>query len=522
MKPKITFLMNAYQAEKYISKAIESVLKQTEPDVILFIRNNGSTDSTGKIIRKYAARDSRIKFVENKKNAVTDDGIEIMDPRWWPLTPEIIGNYVSFLDSDDWLMPDFSQKMYDAAMKNDSEMVVGGNYFINEKTGGVLGQRTPPNFETHTLKDLGSHFQQTYNSLRTWWGKLYKTDFFFAHYKKAWASIYPATWAPIDTVIVLRYLGLCQRVACIDRPLYCFLERCNSSYNTQTLSIWRLIFARALYQEGLNILKLSCAENIQNQQFLLCIHWGYLCEAIQNVSVGRAQTHLRPLAKMQRLEDLVNDKIVGIYLNSNISMVLKTFTPYIQHCMTDGRDSNIIWDSFLLRLYKILSKYQFNKRNALLFPLLLACVSDPHNENNMGRIFFEDWKSYWSNQSLSKGELFLLELEPNDYLFRHPQDCVYWVNKHDHTDETVQLENELTKAFQKGGYDKVCDLLEAIANQCPFSRVAFYYRIRMAVLIKNMNLALLLVATAKVLWPFDKEIQELYWSLQEEAEEFVP
>ncbi|MFZ5563466.1 MAG: glycosyltransferase family 2 protein, partial [Thermodesulfobacteriota bacterium] len=62
-RSNVSVLTAAYNTEKYIGQAIESVLCQTMPDFEFILRNDGSTDNTLQIINDYAARDSRIKVL---------------------------------------------------------------------------------------------------------------------------------------------------------------------------------------------------------------------------------------------------------------------------------------------------------------------------------------------------------------------------------------------------------------------------------------------------------------------------
>ena len=66
--PKVTVLMPAYNAEKYIGTAIESILNQTYKDFEFIIVNDCSTDNTLRIINDYAKKDKRIRVISNKEN----------------------------------------------------------------------------------------------------------------------------------------------------------------------------------------------------------------------------------------------------------------------------------------------------------------------------------------------------------------------------------------------------------------------------------------------------------------------
>lgn len=97
--PKVSVLMPAYNSEKYIAEAIESILNQTFTDFEFIIISDGSTDNTAKIVKDYAKRDKRIRFVNNSKNkgivGVLNEGLDLC-----------VGEYVARMDSDDISLPE--------------------------------------------------------------------------------------------------------------------------------------------------------------------------------------------------------------------------------------------------------------------------------------------------------------------------------------------------------------------------------------------------------------------------------
>ena len=116
--PKISVLMPAYNSEKYISEAIESILNQTFTDFEFIIINDGSTDKTAEIINKYAKSDNRIKFVNNTKNqgliAVLNEGLDIAT-----------GEYIARMDSDDISLPERFAKQIEYMDKHPECGVLG-------------------------------------------------------------------------------------------------------------------------------------------------------------------------------------------------------------------------------------------------------------------------------------------------------------------------------------------------------------------------------------------------------------
>ena len=132
--PKISVIMPAYDAEKYIAEAIESTLNQTFADFEFVIIDDGSTDSTGKIIEEYARKDERIIFLKNQKNVkiskTLNKGIKIAK-----------GKYIARRDADDWSHPDGLEKQYHFMEEHPEIGISGGSMEVVDKHGKRIGIR---------------------------------------------------------------------------------------------------------------------------------------------------------------------------------------------------------------------------------------------------------------------------------------------------------------------------------------------------------------------------------------------
>jgi len=115
-KPLVSVLMPAYNAEKYIREAIESILSQTYKNFELIIINDCSTDSTKKIIQKYAKKESRLVLINNEENLkiskTLNKGLELAK-----------GKYIVRMDADDWSYPDRIEKQV-KLMEDNPELVL--------------------------------------------------------------------------------------------------------------------------------------------------------------------------------------------------------------------------------------------------------------------------------------------------------------------------------------------------------------------------------------------------------------
>ncbi len=108
--PKISIIVCVYNSEKFLKKCIESILNQTFKDFELIIVDDGSTDDSEKIYRDFEKIDKRIKIIKKEINSGQSDTRNIgLD--------KASGNYICFVDSDDWIEPDMFELLYSNAIK---------------------------------------------------------------------------------------------------------------------------------------------------------------------------------------------------------------------------------------------------------------------------------------------------------------------------------------------------------------------------------------------------------------------
>jgi len=127
----VSIIMSAFNAEKYISEAIESVLNQTYKDFEFIIINDGSTDNTGKIIKKYSKLDSRIKYFEQENKGMG----ESLNFALSLCSNELVAR----IDADDLMIPNRIERQINFFKKHPEYSVVATFVkYINEK-GEIIG-----------------------------------------------------------------------------------------------------------------------------------------------------------------------------------------------------------------------------------------------------------------------------------------------------------------------------------------------------------------------------------------------
>lgn len=155
-KRTVAVIMPAYNTEKYIAPAIESVLCQTYEDIILVIVDDASTDHTWSIIKKYT--DPRIYAIKNEKNCGVSHARNVALQFVYENFSDKVG-YIAFVDSDDICLPQRIEKLL-KALPDDNSFVADNSREMNgDKLSGSLlqlryGIYTSDPIVAHNLKDL--------------------------------------------------------------------------------------------------------------------------------------------------------------------------------------------------------------------------------------------------------------------------------------------------------------------------------------------------------------------------------
>ena len=136
--PKVSIVVPVYNTEKYLGQCIDSLIHQTLEEIEIIIVDDGSEKECASLCDEYAKSDSRVKVIhkENEGQGIARNrGIEISD-----------GEYIGFVDSDDYVAPEMFEKLYQAAKKNDADIVMSGVSFVGGNTFGKSGEYTEKNY----------------------------------------------------------------------------------------------------------------------------------------------------------------------------------------------------------------------------------------------------------------------------------------------------------------------------------------------------------------------------------------
>ena len=166
--PLVSIIVPIYKVEPYLRRCLDSIVNQTYTNIEIILIDDGSPDNCPQICDEYASKDNRIKVIHKMNGGLSDarnSGIDISK-----------GEYISFVDSDDWVDEKYIEILLDLTIKENADIVIG-EY---TKTQGVILQEKQNIWtKTYSSKEaLIRLFSKNNITFTVSWGKLYKKELF--------------------------------------------------------------------------------------------------------------------------------------------------------------------------------------------------------------------------------------------------------------------------------------------------------------------------------------------------------
>lgn len=223
-KEKISVIVPVYNVEKYLPTCLDSLLGQTYQNLEIILVDDGSTDNSGKICDEYAEKDSRIQVVHQENGGLSiarNSGLEYA-----------AGEYVSFVDSDDWMSQNAFRILYQGLKKYHAQCSVGRFTHVMDKEGKLSYEKR----EKCQVRCDDSREAMKHALLRgsSACNRLFERALFQD-------VRFPEHKTNEDEIAILRVYEKCSRVVFLDKYTYFYRRRPNS-ITTSTFSVKNLDF----------------------------------------------------------------------------------------------------------------------------------------------------------------------------------------------------------------------------------------------------------------------------------------
>ena len=244
-KPLVSIILPVYNAQNHIARCLDSICAQTWQNLEIIVLNDGSKDQSLPVCQEYRSRDQRILLVDKANSGVSDTrnlGLKLAS-----------GEYVQFVDSDDYIDPDFTQNLVTAAQEHHADLVIAPYKMVIpagaskpeqvlekiQEDLGVMSVARPPEVREYGFLPQGVYDKDTFARrlmdkpasyfYSVLWNKLYRRDILTRHDIRFTSEM---RWAE-DLVFNMQYIQYAEVFASIPQPGYYYVQNPQSICHTQ-------------------------------------------------------------------------------------------------------------------------------------------------------------------------------------------------------------------------------------------------------------------------------------------------
>lgn len=207
---EISIIIPVYNVEKYIRKCVDSVIAQSFTNIEIILVDDGSTDNSGIICDEYSKIDSRIKVLHKNNGGLSsarNAGIEVAE-----------GNFLGFIDSDDYILEDMFELLYNNLIKEQADLSICGIFQCYKGKEPIVNQQWYKILEPQEAIEIV--FEGKILSVNAV-NKLYRKNL-FDHIR------YPEGKATEDAFVIVDILSQCKKIVATSEQKYFYFHRVGS------------------------------------------------------------------------------------------------------------------------------------------------------------------------------------------------------------------------------------------------------------------------------------------------------
>lgn len=272
---KVSIIVPIYNVSEYLERCVNSLVQQKYKNIEIILVDDYSTDGSRELAQKLAKKDSRCIFIQRERNgglsAARNTGMEAASGEW-----------LTFVDSDDWVTEDYISAMYDVAQKDNAEIVMSSIYYYYENEDYK---------EVSPFADLTTESSQKEKIAlcRPYaWGKLYKSSLFKIRKIKFPEDI----WRSEDISTIIPLMSYTDKISILNRPLYYYYQRktslSNMNYRNVDVSFYPKTISRML--------------ELSNKDFELELEYRSVCDLMY----GMVMIMLRSKKSNEEILEVIN------------------------------------------------------------------------------------------------------------------------------------------------------------------------------------------------------------------------
>lgn len=310
-QPLVSVIVPVYNTEKYLRKCVDSIIGQTYKNLEIILVDDGSPDSSGHICDEYAQRDERVQVIHKENGGLSDarnTGIKVAR-----------GEYLGFVDSDDWIEPQMYQKLIENSIKFNAEISVGGVAELKEKDGQyeqirIWERKYATGGTASKIMAMKEFFLGSWSA----WDKIYRKEIFDD-------IVFPFGIINEDDAIALRQLDKCSNVCYTDEPFYNYIHHMGETSITQENFSKKKLVVVDICKANLDFVKNYYPELTEyaEYKYFMRILW-----CLNHMAVSKQDFS----SDIERLRKILKKDIKKLYSNSYTSRKEKFRGFLMVHC----------------------------------------------------------------------------------------------------------------------------------------------------------------------------------------------
>lgn len=248
-KNKISVIIPVYKVEKYLDKCVQSVVDQTYKNLEIILVDDGSPDNCPKMCDEWAKKDNRIKVIHKQNGGLSDArnvGVE-----------NSTGDYIMFLDSDDYVSTEICEKLMELALKHDVPLAACGYCLFPEDTNPAPCNEKVKEFYFQREGVINQIYHASFPCFVVAWGKLYKREIFDG-------IKYPVGKVHEDEHVIHEVLYNANSMVYTTEQLYYYLQRKSSITGQRKQNL--VIDALQAFENRFNFLNEKLPERLNDNK----------------------------------------------------------------------------------------------------------------------------------------------------------------------------------------------------------------------------------------------------------------
>ena len=305
---KISIIVPVYNAGQYLEKCVKSIINQTYDNLEIILVNDGSTDNSLEICKRFTESDKRISLINKENGGVSSARNRGID--------KASGDYIGFVDSDDYISVDMYEKLLDSILKNEADISECGYYMVDSSYNLTDELRLKDTVITGSY-NCSYNYLIGNNATNFNWNKLYKASIF--------ENVrFPKLKYSEDFVVNVKAHYYCNKKVTINDCCYYYYNNetsaVNQEFNNSKLDIIHagqaaLKFINKKYPDLNNYLYLFILNNIRT-----------LYEQLQESKGNKKREYARTLSRQyKRYYSYLKIEIVDVAISKKTLFALKLF-----------------------------------------------------------------------------------------------------------------------------------------------------------------------------------------------------